>query len=101
MDARVGRSGLAAIAAAAAIVLWPVRAQTPNVRAEPEVKHSVVEDDQVRIEELRVRGQVQRITISPKASGVRSYEIVPPDPGRDVSQNKGLSGQRLWQLFSF
>ena len=25
----------------------------------------------------------------------------PPDPGRDASQNKGLSGQRLWQFFSF
>lgn len=101
MDARVGCSVLAAVGAAAAIALLPVRAQTPNARAEPEVKHSVVEDDKVRIEELRVRGQVQRITISPKASGVRPYEIVPPDPGRDASQNKGLSGQRLWQMFSF
>ena len=79
----------------------PAGAQTPKARAEPEVKHSVVEDDRVRIEELRVRGQVQRITVSPKASGVRPYEIVPPDPGRDASQNKGLSGQRLWQFFSF
>ena len=73
----------------------------PTRAREPEVKHSIVEDDKVRIEELRVRGQVQRITVSPKASGVRPYEIVPPDPGRDASQNKGLSGQRLWQLFSF
>jgi len=101
MDARVSCSVLAAVGAAAAIALLPVRAQTPNARVEPEVKHSVVEDDKVRIEELRVRGQVQRITISPKASGVRPYEIVPPDPGRDASQNKGLSGQRLWQMFSF
>jgi hypothetical protein len=85
----------------AAIASTPARAQTPNVRAEPEIKRSVVEDDKVRIEELRVRGQVQRITVSPKASGVRPYEIVPPDPGRDASQNKGLSGQRLWQFFSF
>jgi hypothetical protein len=50
---------------------------------------------------LRVRGQVQRITISPKASGVRSYEIVPSDAGRDTTQSKGLPGQSLWQLFSF
>jgi hypothetical protein len=66
-----------------------------------EIKRSVVEDDKVRIEELRVRGQVKSITVSPKASGVRPYEIVPADAGRDASQNKGLSGQRLWQLFSF
>jgi hypothetical protein len=87
--------------AVVAVVALPVRAQTPNVRSEPEIKRSVVEDDKVRIEELRVRGQVQRITVSPKASGVRPYEIVPPDPSRDASQNKGLSGQRLWQFFSF
>ena len=79
----------------------PVLAQIPASRAEPEIRHNVVEDDKVRIEELRVRGQVQRITVSPKASGVRPYEIVPQDPGRDASQNKGLSGQRLWQFFSF
>jgi len=79
----------------------PVLAQIPASRAEPEIRRNVVEDDKVRIEELRVRGQVQRITVSPKASGVRPYEIVPQDPGRDASQNKGLSGQRLWQFFSF
>jgi hypothetical protein len=86
--------GLAALTAAAT-------AQAPT-RPEPEIKRAVIEDDKVRIEELRVRGQVQRITVSPKASGVRPYEIVPPDPGRDASQqSKGLSGQRLWQVFSF
>jgi len=87
--------------AVTAVVGMPSRAQAPNVKAEPEIKRTVVEDDKVRIEELRVRGQVQRILVSPKASGVRPYEIVPPDPGRDASQNKGLSGQRLWQFFSF
>ena len=102
MDARVGCLYLAAMAA---VVSAPVRAQTPSTapttRGEPEIKRSVVEDDKVRIEELRVRGQVQRIMVSPKASGVRPYEIVPPDASRDASQNKGLSGQRLWQFFSF
>jgi hypothetical protein len=89
------------IVAAAAFAALTAHAQTPNIKSEPEIKRTVVEDDKVRIEELRVRGQVQRITVSPKASGVRPYEIVPPDAGRDASQNKGLSGQRLWQLFSF
>ncbi|MCW5659863.1 MAG: hypothetical protein KIT60_19365 [Burkholderiaceae bacterium] len=97
MDARLWCLGVAVGMAAST----PALAQTPNIRSEPEIKRTVVEDDKVRIEELRVRGQVQRITVSPKASGVRPYEIVPPDAGRDASQNKGLSGQRLWQLFSF
>lgn len=97
-----------------AVLAWPVAASaaTPaplpapsGARSgppEPQVRRAVLEDDHVRIEELKVRGQVQRITVSPKASGVRPYEIVPPDAGHDPSQpSKGLSGQRLWRLLSF
>jgi hypothetical protein len=93
MTSRVVWLGLAAIACSAA-------AQVPS-RSEPAVKRTVIEDDQVRIEEVRVRGQLQRITVSPKASGVQPYQIVPPE-GRDMSQqSKGISGQRVWQVFSF
>jgi len=94
-------SGFAAVASTSAgQVATP--APTPPTRAEPAIKRTVVEDDHVKIEELRVRGQLQRITISPKASGVRPYEIAPPDSGRDPSQSsKGISGHSLWQLFSF
>ena len=56
--------GLAAITLAAA-------AQT-TTRPEPAIKRTVVEDDQVRIEELRVRGQVQRITVSAQGVGRRA-----------------------------
>ena len=93
MTSRVVLFGLAAVA-------WSAVAQVPT-RSEPVVKQTVIEDDQVRIEELRVRGQLQRITVSPKASGVQPYQIVPPE-GRDLSQqSKGISGQRMWQFFSF
>lgn len=68
---------------------------------EPEMRRIVLEDDAVRIEEVRVRGQVQRISVTPKAAGARPFEIVPADPARDVSQQRGLAGQRLWNLFSF
>jgi hypothetical protein len=93
MTPRVLLFGLTAVA-------WSAAAQVPT-RSEPVVKQTVIEDDQVRIEELRVRGQLQRITVSPKASGVQPYQIVPPE-GRDLSQqSKGISGQRMWQFFSF
>jgi len=83
-----------------AVVAWSAAAQVPT-RSEPVIKKTVIEDDQVRIEELRVRGQLQRITVSPKASGVQPYQIVPPE-GRDLSQqSKGISGQRMWQFVSF
>jgi hypothetical protein len=77
-------------------------AQTPPAsRVEPEVQRSVREDDGVRIEELRVRGQVQRIVVTPKAAGARAYEIAPEDVARDRSQHRGISGHSLWHLLSF
>lgn len=77
-------------------------AQTPGAtRNEPEVRRIVLEDDAVRIEELRVRGQVQRILVSPKTGLTKPYEIVPADAARDLSQQRGLTGQRMWNLFSF
>ena len=102
MNARVVVLGLAVLVGAAAAQV-PASAPAPAApRPDPAIRRTVIEDDQVKIEELRVRGQVQRITISPKASGVRAYEIAPPDSGRDPSQqSKGISGHSLWQLFSF
>ncbi|MCG3190121.1 MAG: hypothetical protein LKCHEGNO_02730 [Burkholderiaceae bacterium] len=93
-------TGVAPVNAVAAPASAPVAAAP--ARSEPKVQRTVIEDDHVKIEELRVRGQLQRITISPKAAGVRPYEIAPPDSGRDPSQqSKGISGHSLWQLFSF
>jgi hypothetical protein len=79
----------------------PVRALEVK---EPQVQHIVVEDDGARIEELRVRGQTQRIVVKPK--NAREYEIVPSTSGRDPSQNRGgqqpgAAGQRVWNLFRF
>jgi hypothetical protein len=69
---------------------------------EPQVRRTVLQDDAVRIDELRVRGQVQRITVTPKRGG-GPYEIVPATVARDPSQ-RGASpaaGQRVWSIFSF
>jgi hypothetical protein len=71
---------------------------------EPKVERTVVEDDGARIEELRVRGQIQRIVVKPKNAA--EYEIVAPTGGRDPSQNRagqqpGAGGQRVWNLLKF
>lgn len=68
---------------------------------EPVVQHLVTEDDGVRIDELRVRGQTQRIVVRSKLAGVRPYEIVPANGGRDLSQDKRTVGQRVWSVLSF
>jgi hypothetical protein len=73
-------------------------------RAEPVVDCIVVDDDVARIEELRVRGQVQRIVVRPK-DGSAPYEIQLLDAGRDPSAKsgpgRGGAGQRVWPVLSF
>lgn len=80
----------------------PLAAQEVAQRGgEPAVQRTVVEDDGVRIEELRVRGQTQRIVVRSKIGSARPYEIVPGSGGRDPTQDKRSSGQRVWSILSF
>ena len=76
-------------------------AETP----EPQVQRIVTEDDGVRIEELRVRGQTQRIVVRSKLGNLASYEVLPATGGRDMSQSagngRGAAGQRVWNVLSF
>ncbi len=74
-------------------------ASAPGKSASPDLR--VVEDDNVRIEETRSRGQLQRITVHTRLGGARSYEIIVGSPGRDPSQERGAAGQRAWSLLTF
>jgi hypothetical protein len=71
--------------------------------AEPAVQRQVSEDDGVRIEELRVRGQTQTIIVTSKLRGLKGsqYEVVPPSGARDPSQAGNSNGQRVWRLFTY
>lgn len=73
-------------------------AQEPS---EPVVRRTVVEDEGSRISELRVRGQVQRITVQPKVGVSKAYEILPDEGGRAPGEGRGAAGQRVWQVLSF
>jgi hypothetical protein len=95
------RATVAALLCAAAAAA--ASAQVKDV-PEPAVQRTVIEDDGARIEELRVRGQPQRIVVRPKHA--REYEIVPAVGGRDPSQNRanqqpGAGGQRVWNVLRF
>jgi hypothetical protein len=72
---------------------------------EPNVKHTVIEDDGARIEELRVRGQAQRIVVSPKTGPRTPYEIVTGDGSHDLGEGlpgaRGAIGKRVWNVLSF
>lgn len=77
---------------------------TPSAKNEPKEQRTVVEDGRARIEELRVRGQLQRVTVNPKGRAP-SYEIVVGDGGRDLSDgpspSRGAVGKRVWNVLSF
>ena len=77
-----------------------------SVRAgEPEVKHTVIEGETTRIDELRVRGVPQRIVVTTKGANPTSYEIILGDGSRDLSDgantSRGAAGKRVWRVLSF
>ena len=96
-----------AAAVLAAVSCAPCAAQQSAQPAggEPRVQVTVLEDDATRIEELKVRGQTQRITVQPKQGGMKGYEIIPADPGRDntdsADSQRGGAGKSVWRLLSF
>ena len=90
------RAAAGLMLAAAIFAVSPARAQP----TEPVVVRTVTQDDQVRIEETRVRGAVQRIVVEQKVGG--SYEITPPSATIDPSRSPTpRGGERRWRLFSF
>jgi hypothetical protein len=92
--------------AAALCLCTPCWAQSPVATVpqrggEPAVVRTVSEDESVRIEELRVRGQTRRIVVRSKLPGAPAYDIGTATDGRDVTQDRRSEGRSLWQLFSF
>ena len=73
--------------------------------AEPKVERTVIEDDGARIDELKVRGQTQRIVVSPKRGGTAPYEIITGDGSRDLGDgantSRGAAGKRVWNVLKF
>lgn len=94
-------------AAPASAASGPAAAPGPDAAGrepiEPNVQHIVIEGRNTRVEELRVRGQTQSITV--KNKDAPAYEIVIGDGSRDMSSDagaqKGAAGQRVWRLLSF
>jgi hypothetical protein len=88
-------------AAAVALLLASAHAAEPGAQPpEPAVQRKVSEDDHVRIDELKVRGQTQSIVVQSKVNGQKSseYLIVPASAARDPSQAGTSTGQRVWQF---
>jgi hypothetical protein len=106
MKTHTGLCAMALVMALLGSTSFAVKAAAANAqpaagKGEPAVETLVVEDDSVRIDELRVRGQTQRISVKPKWAGAKAYEIVPGAAGNDPSQHKDSAGQRVWHLLTF
>jgi hypothetical protein len=73
-------------------------------KSEPAIQRTVIEDRGTRIEELRVRGQLQKITVDLKGHAP-NYEILLGDGahvvGDDPGTSRGSAGKRVWNLLRF
>ncbi|HET8745259.1 MAG TPA: hypothetical protein VFM98_06625 [Ramlibacter sp.] len=73
-------------------------------RKNQKIERITIEDKGNRIEELRVGGQTQNVTVQPKAN-VPPYEMQPDDMGRSrpSASREGFSGrkQRVWNVLDF
>jgi len=76
----------------------------PNDKRNQKAEHLHVEDAGSRVDEVRIGGQTQSITVQPKAGNMPAYEVTPSDGVRnrakgfneDTNQNP-----RVWKFGSF
>ena len=64
---------------------------------EPKVEQLRSADSAVTIDELRVRGEMQKVTVKPK--NAPEYEIAPQSAAKRADDRS--QGVRTWRIFSF
>jgi len=94
----------AAPATPAASVPAPAADSERSRAGEPNVRVTVIDDGRARIEELRVRGQLQKVTVAPKGNAP-GYEVLLGDGVHTVAEDPGTSrgsaGKRVWNVLRF
>jgi hypothetical protein len=64
----------------------------------------VIEDKGAKIEELRVRGSLQRIVVTPRGPAP-GYEVLTSDgyhpTADDPGTSRGSAGKRVWSVLRF
>ena len=91
--------------AQAATALPPQESAPLDPRKNQKIEHIHVEDNAVKVDEVRYAGQTQSITVQPKGD-MPAYEIQPANVGRGRAGDRrdGLGsegGERVWKLFHF
>ena len=91
-------------AVAASAPLPDETAPVPMKGGEPAVQRTVIEDKGAKIEELRVRGNLQRIVVTPRGPAP-GYEVLTSDgyhPTADEpGTSRGSAGKRVWSVLRF
>ena len=90
--------------AASAALLPDETAPVPVKGGEPAVQRTVIEDKTAKIEELRVRGNLQKVVVTPKG-GAPGYEVLTSDHYHSTADDPGTShgsaGKRVWSVLRF
>ncbi|MBA4112971.1 MAG: hypothetical protein C0492_06340 [Verminephrobacter sp.] len=84
------------------------REQLPKSEQQPDrlnqrTERIRVEDGGSRVDELRVGGQTQSITVQPKVGNLPEYELQPSDGVRNRARNgaESTTGARVWNVMKF
>ncbi len=82
-----------------------VTARAGSTRPEQTIERIRTEDAATRIDEVRVGGETQSITVQPKTgSNTPAYAVKPPDSARGHApspSNGDTNGSRVWNVLQF
>jgi hypothetical protein len=80
-------------------------APAPSRRPDRAIEHIRTEDAGSRIDEVRVGGETQSITVQPKTGGkLPAYEVKPSDNSRGSAASPSSTdtgGSRVWNVLKF
>ena len=78
------------------------RTATPGDKNNQRVERIRVEDEGSRVDEVRVGGQTQSITVTPKVGDMPAYEVQPNEGVRNRSRSSSdTTGPRVWNMLKF
>jgi hypothetical protein len=81
----------------------PAQVQAPSGRPDKAIQRIRTEDAGTRIDELRVGGETQQITVQPKTGGA-AYEVKPAEGARGAAPaatSNDTNGSRVWNVLKF
>ena len=96
---------VAAVAQTAAPAATPaISAPEPATAGSQKIERIRIEDKNTRIDELRVGGETQQITVQPKGGSLPAYEVKPSSSAKGnppPASSGDTNGSRVWNFLKF